>query len=153
MFNKNGVFGVNEWGKVVGINGRTAIISIKKTDECDKCKKCRPGRREDEVIMEARNKAGAQIGDTVEITDQINGIMTQLLVQAGIPVTDGIIGGIIGYIFAKLFNQLDRMVLWIVMMGIICMIISVVLTKRFLVNNNHIKENKPIVTAITYREG
>jgi hypothetical protein len=147
------VFGVNEWGKVVGVNGRTAIISINKTEECDNCKKCRPGRSDDEVIMEARNKAGAQIGDTVEITDQISGIMAQLMVQAGIPITDGIVGGVIGYIFAKLFNQVDRIVLWIVMMGIICMIISVVLTKRFLANNNIIKANKPIVTSITYREG
>lgn len=144
---------MNEWGKVVGINGRTAIISIKKTEECEKCRKCRPGREEGEVIMEAKNKIGAQPGDTVEVTDNVNGILEHILIQSGIPLTDGIIGGIIGYMFAKLFNQQDKMVLWVVIMGIICMVLSFVLTKKYLVNNNHLKANKPSVTSIICREG
>lgn len=148
-----GVFRMNEWGKVVGINGRTAIISIKKTEECEKCRKCRPGREEGEVIMEAKNKIGAQPGDTVEVTDNVNGILEHILIQSGIPLTDGIIGGIIGYMFAKLFNQQDKMVLWVVIMGIICMVLSFVLTKKYLVNNNHLKANKPSVTSIICREG
>ena len=144
---------MTEWGKIVAIKGKDVVLSIKKNDNCDKCRKCRPGREENEMIAEARNKAGAGIGDIVEINDNVDSQFAKFFVQLGIPLTDGIIGGAIGYMLAVLFNQNNNVIIWIVLTGIISMIISFKLSRKLLPDIASIKVNKPIVSSIIHKEG
>lgn len=148
-----GCIKLNEWGKVVGLKGKTAILSIQKSDECEKCRKCRPGRGEMEMIAEAKNKAGAQIGDTVEVSDHIISWYERLLIEAGIPVSDGIIGGIVGYMLAKFINNGANKLIWITAVGILFMVISYMISKKKLIEITKLKTKKLIVSSIIHKEG
>ncbi len=143
---------MNEWGKVVAVKGKQAVLSIAKKDECDKCGRCRPGRGDDEMIMEAVNRAGAQVGDTVEVTDEVNSRAVQLVVHFGIPITDGIIGGILGYVLARLFNQMDNIFVWVVSVGLISMAISFVLSRKLLDDVERLKSRKLVVVSIIRKQ-
>lgn len=150
----NEVFSLSEWGKVVAVKGKTAILSIQKSEECDKCRKCRSGRGENEMIMEAKNKAGSHVGDTVEVNHQDLGHVEQLAVRMGIPVTDGIIGGIIGYMFGVLFHQTgSKLFLWTMLVGLLTMALSYVLSRRFLISIRRFKAHRFVVNSIIHKQG
>lgn len=144
---------MNEWGKVVTLKGKIAVLSIQKSEECEKCRKCRPGRGENEMILEAKNKVNAQIGDTVEVSDHISSPLVQAFVQLGIPLTDGLIGGMIGYILSRAFHQTNRIAVWVIAVGIISMLFSYVISRKLLVSIRHFKAHKFIVSSIIHKEG
>ena len=143
---------MTEWGKVVAIKGKNVVLSIKKNENCDKCCKCRPGREENEMVAEARNKAGARIGDIVEISDNTDSKLAKTFIQLGIPLIDGIIGGAVGYMLAVLFNRSSNIIIWIVLTGIISMIISYMFSRKLSTDITSIKVKKPIVNSIIHKE-
>ncbi len=143
---------MNEWGKIVAVKGKQAVLSIPRKEECEKCGRCRPGRGDDEMVMEAANRAGAQVGDTVEVTDEVSSPAVQLLVRFGIPLSDGIIGGILGYVLARLFNQMDNIFVWVVSVGLISMAISFVLSRKLLGDIERLKSRKFIVASIIRKQ-
>lgn len=105
------------------------------------------------MIMEAKNKAGAQIGDTVEVKEDEVSFTAKIIVRMGIPFSDGIIGGIIGYILSRVFHQPAYTVVWVAAVGLISMIISYLLSGKLLINLNQLKSNKFIVSSVMHTEG
>jgi len=144
---------LNEWGKVVSLKGKTAVLSIQKSDECEKCRKCRQGRGEKEMVAEARNKVGAEIGDTVEVSDQDINWVERVLIEIGIPLSDGIIGGFVGFMLAKLFHKESMQLIWIAITAMIFIVISYIISKKLLIEINKLKTNKLVVTSIIHKEG
>ncbi len=144
---------MNEWGKVAAVKGKSAVISVQKKEECDKCGKCRQGRGENEMVIEAKNKVGAQVGDTVEITDDIVSPLETFFIRIGIPLADAIIGGLIGYMLARLFQQADYIIMWVIFSAIISGLLSFTLSNKLLANVNNFKSNRFIVTSIIHKEG
>jgi len=144
---------LNEWGKVIALKGKTAVLSIQKSDECEKCRKCRPGRGEKEMVGEAKNKIGARIGDTVEVRDHIVNWAERLLIETGIPLTDGIIGGMVGYMLAKLFNMDAAKYIWIISTAVVFVIVSYIFSKRQLIEISNLKTKKLVVSSIIHKEG
>lgn len=142
---------MNEWGKVVGLKGKTAILSIQKSDVCEKCRRCRPGREENEMIMEAKNKIGAKVGDIVELNVQTCNPLIMLFIRMGIPLIDGIIGGLIGYAIAHTFSQTEGIVIWVIVTGIIVGIVSFILSGRLMVDINQIKVCSPVINSIIHK--
>ena len=55
-----------EKGYVTEIKGNLAVIKMKRTEACAKCRACIAGMTEKEMIMEAENNCGAEVGDWVE---------------------------------------------------------------------------------------
>lgn len=144
---------MNEWGKVAAVKGKNAVISIQKKEECDKCDKCRPGRGENEMVVEAKNRVGAQVGDTVEITDDFVSPLETFFIRIGIPLMDTLIGGLIGYMLARLFQQAGNIVIWIIFSAIIFGLLSFTLSSKLLANITSIKSNRFIVSSIIHKEG
>lgn len=144
---------MNEWGKVIALKGKTAILSIQRSKECEQCRKCRLGRGEQEMVGEARNKIGAEVGDMVEVGDQAINWSERLLIETGIPLTDGIAGAIIGYILAKVFNVNTSNIIWITVTAIIFIIISYVISRKQLIEVSNLKTKKLVINSIIHKEG
>jgi len=144
---------LNEWGKVIALKGKTAILSIQKSDECEKCRKCRVGRGEKEMIGEARNKIGARIGDTVEIGNHSVSWGERLFIEAAIPLSDGIIGAIVGYMLAKILKMNAMVLVWIMGTALIFIIVSYIISKKQLIEISNLKTKKLDVNLIIHEEG
>lgn len=141
---------MKEWGRIIALKGKTAVLSMQKNEDCEKCGKCRAGREENEMIMEVKNNVGAQIGDTVEVTDQSRSLPVRLFIRIGIPAIDGIIGGIIGYMIAKLFSQ-TNIIIWVGIFCIISIILSYFFSKKLLTNIENFKSNEFVITSIVLK--
>lgn len=143
---------MSEWGKVVGVKGKNAILSMRKSEECDNCKRCRPGRTDDEMIAEAKNKIGADVGDTVEVSYRVITGFESILVQFGIPFCDGIIGAVIGYIIAILLKQNENIIAWVITTGVVFMIISFILSKKVFAELKDLKSKRLIINSIISKD-
>lgn len=144
---------MNEWGKIIALKGKTAVLSMQKTDECDKCKKCRPGRGEKEMVGEAKNKINARVGDTVEVTDHAIDLAERIIVSIGIPIIDGIIGAFLGYMIADLLRFNSSKVICMVITALIFAAASFIFSRKHLIEISKLKTRKLVVKSIIHKEG
>ncbi|MGE5474937.1 MAG: SoxR reducing system RseC family protein [Ignavibacteriales bacterium] len=144
---------MNEWGKIIALKGKTAILSMQKSDECDRCRKCRPGRGEKEMVGEAKNKINAKVGDTVEVNDHSIDLFERIVITTGIPIIDGIIGLYIGYMIADLFKIDSAKPFSMIITALLFIIASYVFSKKQLIEINKLKTKKLVVSSIIHKEG
>ena len=99
-----------EKGYVTEIKGNLAVIKMKRTEACAKCRACIAGMTEKEMIMEAENNCGAEVGDWVELEVSESGFFFAVGIMYGIPLAAFLCGIFLGYfaIFPTLLPNMDK---------------------------------------------
>lgn len=98
---------MREKGRVVGIEGRHALVQMTRSEACSSCGLCRglaPGS--DELVVRATNTAGAATGDIVEMEMETGGALTAAFLVYGAPL----IAGIAGYALGSLAGGIYRII-------------------------------------------
>jgi sigma-E factor negative regulatory protein RseC len=87
---------VREIGCVTSVRGDAATIAMPMSGECKKCGICQMAADGKEVLLEARNDAGARQGDTVEIEIAPGRVLAAAFTIYMIPILMTIVGFLIG---------------------------------------------------------
>jgi len=73
-------------GKIVKMNEDVAVISIKANDGCGDCDACSHGSNDSVQVLDAINKIGAMMGDTVEFDMEISSLLGAAFIAYVIPL-------------------------------------------------------------------
>jgi sigma-E factor negative regulatory protein RseC len=99
---------MEETGLVIKIEGPRAFVAVERKSLCDACPAstvCKP--TEEGTIIEAMNKAGAQLGDRVIVSLKAYSYLKGSIIVYGIPALSLIAGAIMGKEILKGFVKLD----------------------------------------------
>ncbi len=87
---------MTEVGRVVSVNEDAAVVAMEKSGSCDKCGLCMASSDGKEVLLLARNEAGAGPGDTVEIEISAGKVLVAAFSLYMLPVLMTILGFVVG---------------------------------------------------------
>ena len=87
---------MTEVGRVVSVNEDAAVVAMGKSGSCDKCGFCMASSDGKEVLLLARNEAGAGPGDTVEIEISAGKVLIAAFSLYMLPVLMTILGFVVG---------------------------------------------------------
>jgi len=87
---------VREIGCVMSLQGDTAVVSMPMSGSCKSCGLCMIADNGKEVLVLARNSAGAAQGDSVEIEVSAGRVVAAAFIVYMIPVFMTIIGFVVG---------------------------------------------------------
>ena len=87
---------VKEIGCVTSVKGDAATVAMPMSGECKKCGICEVAADSKEVLLEARNDAGAREGDTVEIEIAPGRVLAAAFIIYMIPILMTIVGFLVG---------------------------------------------------------
>ncbi|MDP2857767.1 MAG: SoxR reducing system RseC family protein [Bacillota bacterium] len=92
-----------EIGQVVSAEGRKAQVRVKPSETCAQCGRCglTALSKQEDIVMEAWNDAGAAAGDSVLIQIESRDYLTATFVVHIVPVLAGIAGYIAGAFVAS----------------------------------------------------
>lgn len=87
---------MREIGCVVSLKGSAAVVAMPVSGACEKCGACMLSGDGREVLLVARNSAGASEGDTVEIEISSGRVVAAAFIIYMIPVFMTIVGFLVG---------------------------------------------------------
>lgn len=88
--------GVTEVGRVISVNDDVAVVAMGKSGSCSKCGLCMASSDDKEVLLLARNEAGAGPGDAVEIEIGAGKVLVAAFSLYMLPVLMTILGFVVG---------------------------------------------------------
>lgn len=86
---------IEENGTVVEVRGATALIRLRRSSACGGCASaghCHAGRGENEQLLEARNEAGAAVGDVVRVAVPARAVISASMRTYLLPIGGLLIG-------------------------------------------------------------
>ena len=90
---------MTETGIVKSVTGDTAIVSVKKKDECGKCGMCLFGKGADSIEFICNNTVNAKSGDTVVMERSENGKLLGVFMVFIVPLVLIGLSLLTGYVF------------------------------------------------------
>ncbi|MEA3409347.1 MAG: SoxR reducing system RseC family protein [Candidatus Eisenbacteria bacterium] len=87
---------MTEVGRVVSVNDDAAVVAMGKSGSCNKCGLCMASSDGREVLLLARNAAGAGPGDSVEIEISAGRVLVAAFALYMLPVLMTILGFVVG---------------------------------------------------------
>jgi len=87
---------VTEVGRVLSVNGDTAVVAMGVSGACEKCGLCMASSDGKEVLLLARNEAGAEPGDAVEIEISPGRVLVAAFALYLLPVLMTMVGFLVG---------------------------------------------------------
>ncbi|MCL2397902.1 MAG: SoxR reducing system RseC family protein [Defluviitaleaceae bacterium] len=118
---------MGEVGKVIKLEGNTAVVVHQRSAACATCKMCARGESDNEMIMRAENLCGADVGDFVEIELKEGALMKAVGIAYGIPLVAMIAGFAMGYAIA---GETAAFVAGIILMGLTYLVIRMMEKNR-----------------------
>jgi sigma-E factor negative regulatory protein RseC len=91
---------MQEIGLVKKTHGSMARVVIKRHAACGDCKACDLGTTKLSMTTDAKNQAGAKVGDTVAVEMAFGNVMKATSIAYGIPLIAFLIGCVGGYFAA-----------------------------------------------------
>jgi sigma-E factor negative regulatory protein RseC len=92
---------VKEIGCVVSVKDDAAVVAMPMSGACEKCGMCMMSGDGREVMLLAKNQAGAGDGDTVEIEISAGRVVASAFLIYMVPVVMTIVGFLIGNAFTR----------------------------------------------------
>jgi len=86
-----------EKGQVIACKKNLVVIRMTRTEACAQCRACIAGMSKKDMVLEAENECGAQVGDWVEMELRNNGFFHAVMIMYGIPLVALLAGIVIGY--------------------------------------------------------
>ncbi len=77
---------MKETALVIKENGKHAVVSIDKKDECSKCGMCAFPKNANKIELNAKNGVGAKVGDTVIVERAQGGKLTGAILVFLVPL-------------------------------------------------------------------
>lgn len=99
---------MGENGVVISVNDDLIEVKLRRNEACSKCKACIAGLNDNEMIINAKNACGANIGDKVEIELKNENFLKAVGIMYGIPCVFFVIGVFMGQL---LFSELAGLVI------------------------------------------
>ena len=87
---------MTEVGRVVSVNDDAAVVAMGKSGSCSKCGLCMASSDGKEVLLLARNEAGAGPGDTVVVEISAGKVLVAAFSLYMLPVLMTILGFVVG---------------------------------------------------------
>lgn len=131
---------MNQVGYVTRVNGNLANVMFKRMSGCgDNCASCGGSCEVPPMLLEVENTASAKPGDSVEVLMEDNTFFKFTFFAYVLPLIFMLTGIGVGHVFFK-----DDLIS--IFMGFGFLAVSYVILR--LVNNHHVKNNKPSVSMI-----
>lgn len=136
-----------EKGQVTQIKpNNKAVIKMLRTEACAKCRVCMTFSSK-EMVLEAANECGADVGDWVELELQQDGFFNAVMIMYAFPCAGLLLGVLLGYF--GLYNVIpgfNRELL-----SFICGLIGIFICHLVIKKNNYRWENNKKYTPIAAR--
>ena len=87
---------MTEVGRIISVNDDAAVVAMGKSGSCNKCGLCMASSDGKEVLLLARNEAGAGPGDTVEVEISAGRVLVAAFSLYLLPVLMTILGFVVG---------------------------------------------------------
>ncbi len=87
---------MTEVGRVASVNDDGAVVAMQESGSCNKCGLCMASSDGKEVLLLARNEAGAGVGDTVEVEISAGRVLVAAFSLYMLPVLMTILGFVVG---------------------------------------------------------
>lgn len=131
---------MNQIGYVTSVKGNSANVMFKRTTSCgDNCASCGGGCEIPPMLLEIENTAFAKPGDSVEVLMEDNTFFKFTFFAYVLPLILMLTGIGVGHVAFK-----DDLIS--IFMGFGFLAVSYVILR--IVNNHHVKNNKPSVAMI-----
>lgn len=88
---------MNEYGKIIAVEGNEAVISIQRSSACDRCGACEMGCHEEEMRLTVANSLNGKVGDYVELELSSRQVLKASAITYLIPLAALILGVAVGY--------------------------------------------------------
>lgn len=95
---------MNEYGKIIAVEGDEALISIRRSSACDSCGACEMGCHEEEMRLTVNNSLNGKVGDYVELELSSKQVLKASAITYLIPLFALILGIAAGYWIARRLN-------------------------------------------------
>lgn len=87
---------MQELGIVVAVHGSVADVRINRTTACATCGKCHGFDENQQLLVHARNSAGATVGDAVRLELEGVSVLRAAAIVYGLPLLGLLLGFIVG---------------------------------------------------------
>ena len=136
-----------EKGQVTQIKpNNKAVVKMLRTEACAKCRVCMTFSSK-EMVMEASNQCGADVGDWVELEMQHDGFFNAVMIMYAFPCAGLLIGVLLGYFWLySLVPGFNREVL-----SLLCGLVGILICHIVIKKNNYRCENNAKYTPIAAR--
>ena len=136
-----------EKGQVTQIKpNNKAVVKMLRTEACAKCRVCMTFSSK-EMVMEASNQCGADVGDWVELEMQHDGFFNAVMIMYAFPCAGLLIGVLLGYFWLySLVPGFNREVL-----SLLCGLVGILICHIVIKKNNYRWENNAKYTPIAAR--
>ena len=97
---------IEESGIVIEVREQTALVRLKRSSACSGCAsagQCHAGRGESEQLLEARNEAGAAVGDAVRVAVSARAVINASARIYLLPVAGLLVGAGVAQVLAGTF--------------------------------------------------
>jgi sigma-E factor negative regulatory protein RseC len=97
---------IEEGGTVIEVREHTAFVRLKRSSACSGCAsagQCHAGRGEIEQLLEARNEAGAAVGDAVRVAVSARTVINASARIYLLPVAGLLVGAGVTQVLAGMF--------------------------------------------------
>ncbi len=92
---------MNEYGEIIEIKDRDAVVKVRRSSACGKCGACTMGSRPDEMLITLPNPLKGQVGDYVELALPSGQVLKASAITYLLPLSGLIIGVAAGYILGE----------------------------------------------------
>jgi sigma-E factor negative regulatory protein RseC len=133
-------------GKIIEMHEDVALISMKANDGCDGCEACSHGANDAEQELEAINKLGAELGDTVEFDMEIPSLLSAAFIAYTVPLLT-MVGSIMISVYSFRAIGMDKYSeLLASIIGFTTLFLTYVVIRKF---DTRMKESKRFLAVIT----
>ena len=124
-----------------------AVVRMLRTEACAKCRVCMTFTSK-EMILEAYNQCGAEVGDWVELELQQDGFFNAVMIMYAFPCAGLLLGVLLGYFWlSNIIPGFNRELL-----SFICGLIGILICHFVTKKNNYRWENNKKYTPIAARK-
>ena len=95
---------MNEYGLVVKIEDKNALVQFRRTSACGKCKACGMMAGQNDIIVEVPNEINAKVGQLVEVNIVMKKAIKASAIAYIFPLIMLVLGAVLGWLLTDIWN-------------------------------------------------
>lgn len=139
---------MKELGTVKELNGKNAVVEIKRNSACGDCGACHISKDQSIMLATAKNPINAKSGETVEVEMEFVNLFFAAFIMYGLPLIAFLIGTSFSYFLVDVLYPNWDQVLTSFLTGIFLTVITFLVIRFFDQKGRFKSKYQPIITRV-----
>lgn len=139
---------MKEIGTVKELNGKNAVVEIKRNSACGDCGACHISKDQSVMLTTAKNPINAKSGETVEVEMEFVNLFFAAFIMYGLPLIAFLFGSCLSYFLVGVLNLGWDQVLTSFFTGIALTVLAYLVIRYFDRKGRFKSKYQPVITGI-----